>query len=405
MNPSAAYDPEELPEDQPERLSPKTISLWLVAMGLAVFFVTLYLTSANLRSQVADLQGELEPIQATLTAVNTPPPQVLQLGNALAQVEASIKAIDALKPTIAASHINWPAVMASLGSYDPTQLTLTSLVQRGNEITVKGRATSDAVVAAYARSLESTNLYERVVIQSIKALATPLPTAVTTPTPAPTVPPTASPTATCTSTPDLRDPYEPDDTQAKDIYLGQSQLHNFYPAGDVDRVRFLAKAGRLYRVYTSDLAPGVDTLLTVRVGQAAYTSDDSKPGTLRSEVILQVPLGQDLEAEAEIRNRASYGPEMTYRVAVEELIPTPTATATCTPTSWPTNTPLPVPGTPPPQARGPVVPAGTEVAPGTLWASYRKPCGSGLLAISPSRAAAFQGTEFVLLLVLKAGTP
>ncbi len=427
-----AYDIEEYIEEQeqgqePGKLSLRTLSLWLIAGGLAILFATLFLISASIRSGVNQMQADLEPLQATLTAINTPPPEVLALQSTLAPLEASVKALSAFTPTLSAEHVDWAAVMPALGSFDPTQMTILSLTQNGRELALTGRAASEAVVSDYAHSLEASGLFERVAVQSMKTVATPfsvetdtpvvtppptpLPTATPSPVPSPTATttpsPMPSPTATATPTRDQRDAYEPDEPEPRDIYLGQPQLHNFYPADDVDQVRFLAKAGRFYRVLTSDLAPGVDTFLSARVGDAVYTNDDARPGTLSSELSFQVTTGQDVQAIVEIRNRGSYGPKMSYRILVEEFVPTPTTAPTATPP----------PSTATPMAKSAVVasatptaaPAGPATSTGAaaFTAAILPPAGgrSGRNHLAPVGAyyvAPAESIEFVLVVVPKA---
>jgi len=124
----------------------------------------------------------------------------------------------------------------------------------------------------------------------------------------------------------LRDPYEPDDTSPSPIALGETQSHNFQPKGDIDQVAFLAKAGRWYRVATSDLALRVDTALEVSLGLGTttyytYTNDDRGPGDLSSEVVFRVPTVHDVSARVEITNRGQYGPDQVYDITVEEVYP------------------------------------------------------------------------------------
>jgi len=134
----------------------------------------------------------------------------------------------------------------------------------------------------------------------------------------------------------LRDEYEPDDSNPQPIAIGETQTHNFYPVDDTDTVRFLAKAERYYRVFTAGLAMGVDTALTVNVGGMIYTNDDREPRDLSSEVTFQVGADRDAEVLVEVTNRDQYGPDKSYRITVEEIIP-----STPTPTSTPTSTPTP----------------------------------------------------------------
>ncbi len=413
MEASSLVDLEHAPEGQPKGPSAEAIIRWLVVLGLAMFYLPLYLISAGIGREVAGLQCELEPLQAALTRVNTPGPQVVELKSTLDHVQASIGEIEAARPTIAASHYAWPAIMAAIGSYDPARLRLLSITQSGGEIALKGRTVGDSAVAAYAHALESSSLFDRVVVQSMKTVATPAPsptgTPSTTPTPKPSATPEPSPTATPTPTHDPRDAYEPDDSQPRSIFLGKPQTHNFCPANDIDQVRFLAKAGRYYRVSTSGLAPGVDTFLIVRLGDEIYTNDDCKPGSLSSEIIFQVPAGTDLQAVAQIGNRGDYGPDMWYQVTCEEIIPTPTpvrtATATLSPTSTTaptaTMTPSVTPTSAPDAAHGPGGAPREAVA--LAGASPpRKVPGLASLLPGPARNADLCTVEFVIVLVLKA---
>ena len=377
---------------QAEGVSLRTAALWLLAAGLGVFLVTLSLVSGHLRGQAATLQAELKPVQATLAKLNTPEPRLVQTMDALAQLEASTAKLNALKPTLLAGRVDWPAAIVAIGNYDPTQITLLSVTQKDREITVKGRAASDPAVATYARALEGSALFERVAIQSLKTVATPF------------APLTVTPTATATPTPGPQDAYEPDDAQAKDIFLGQPQLHTFFPADDVDRVRFLAKAGRFYRVYTSDLAPGVDTLLSVKLGDLTYSNDDVKPGTLRSEVSFQVG-GADAVALVEVQNRGSYGPEMSYRITAEEYIPTPPPQPTATPSPQPSATPTHTPQ-PTPTATASATPSPTGSVTGTSDAGaapWPRVPGLALSARAAGRATEAGAVEFVIVLTVRAG--
>ncbi len=148
----------------------------------------------------------------------------------------------------------------------------------------------------------------------------------------------ATPTVTLTPTPMLIDAFEPDDVSPKAIALGETQRHNFYPDGDVDRVSFRVKAGRVYGVITSDLAIGVDTVILVSVAGQRYENDDANDGSLASEVYFKAMA--EAVAVASISNKEAYGFGSTYDLTVIELPPTPvpTQTGTQTPSATPTPT-------------------------------------------------------------------
>ncbi len=357
---------EQLPLPQlGPHLSRRTIALWLLAISLAIFFLPLNLVSTTLRDDASNLDAELTSLRASLTVVPTPvPPEMQRVLTPLAQVQNQLNQIGAVYPTLVAPRPDWISIMAAIGNHDPEQIALTTLTQNDarTTLTLVGRAARADAVVAYARMLEETKLFNRVVAQSIQAVPTLTPTLTLTPTatlpptptapPTPTIPPTLTPVPSATptntpipipsATPDLRDQFEPDDFEAKPSALGLPQTHNFYPVGDVDNVYFLAKYGRAYRVYTIDLAPAVDTFLRVSVGGAQYENDDVRPGTLSSEVLF-THNGTDTFALVRIENRAQFGGDKWYKIIAEETLVTPTPAPTATPTPTPTWTLVPSP--------------------------------------------------------------
>ncbi len=325
--PALPNPPPGAPAAAPRWAARVGIVLWLVLAILLVFGLLLLLFSARLRDESARLQADWVTARAALTNVPTPPPSVRELQETLQHAQAQATQIAALRPTFDAPRLDWGAVMTAIANYAPERITLLAVEHAGKTLTLTGTAISQDAAIAYARSLEQSNLFARVTLQSIQILPTP----VFTPTPAP-------PSPTRQPFPDPRDPYEPDDTQPKPIAPNQLTLHSFYPPFDVDTAYWLAKAGRYYRVYTTDLAPGVDTFLTVRIGADVYINDDAKPGALASQVIFP-NAGSDTDALIIVTNRGQFGLDKTYRLGVAEIIPTPTPFPTFTPT--PTNTSTP----------------------------------------------------------------
>ena len=312
--------------------------LWLVVLGLVLFFIPLALISSGARDDADRLQANLGAIQASLTFVPTPPPEIRALMGTLSQVDAQATQVQAVYPTLKAARSGWPALAAAIGNYDPNQLTLTSVTQTDNRVTLSGGASSDAAVVAYSDALQQSGLFSRVIVQSLKVIATPaitLTAAALMPTA--TITPTLTPTATVSPA----DQFEPDDSQPQSIVLGQLQRHNFYPNLDVDQVSFLAKSGRSYRVFTANLAPGVDTALSVSVNGLIYNNDDITPGALTSNVDFQNTSGADAVATIRVTNRGQFGPDEWYDLGAVEVVPTPTGVPPIQPTA--TNTPLPAP--------------------------------------------------------------
>jgi hypothetical protein len=330
--------------------------LWLIALSLAMLILPLYLVSAALRDDVVRLEAALRSNREALAELDTLSPDAQELVNSLAEAEALAVQIEEARANILADHTNWVAVMATIGNYDPRQLALTSLTHDDHRIILDGEAADDSAVMRYARDLEESDLFARVAVESIntipmpRALATPTPTKA--PSPETTLMPTQTitPTVIGTATPRPTDDYETDDFEPRSIALGQPQSHNFYPIYDVDQLKFLAKAGRHYRVFTFDLATGVDTFLAIGVAGISFSNDDRAAGDLSSEVVFQVGVGYDVHAIVKVTNRGQYGPDKRYQISVEEIAPPPTPTpsstptpATNTPTADPTDTLTPTP--------------------------------------------------------------
>ncbi|MEA3407803.1 MAG: hypothetical protein U9R48_06965 [Chloroflexota bacterium] len=268
--------------------------------------------------------------------LKTPDAEAQRLQDTLTELQQSMEEIEKVNIELSAKYTDWPVVMAAIGDYDPSTLTLDSLFQEERRIKLQGKAASEDVVVTYAHRLSDCPEFSRVLIQSIKMLEE----AFTTPTQAPPTATPLEPSPEPTVTPRLVDEYEPDDLEPRTIYAYKPQKHNFYPLYDIDRLKFLAKSGRYYRVHTSKLAVGVDTVLTAKVGDQTYQNDDRAIGDFGSELQFHVSTSYDLEAFVDVTNRGKYGPDQSYEISVEEIAP-PIPTATPSSTPQPTWTPEP----------------------------------------------------------------
>jgi len=131
----------------------------------------------------------------------------------------------------------------------------------------------------------------------------------------------------------LGDAYEPDDPTPRPLAVFEQQQHSFFPSGDVDRVLFGVRVGRLYEIRTYNLAPGVDTVISVDIGGHRFSSDNISPGDLASQVVFVSPM--DGQATAMITNLGQYGAAGTYWLTLTEVVPT--AAASPLPTTSPTS--------------------------------------------------------------------
>jgi serine/threonine protein kinase len=137
------------------------------------------------------------------------------------------------------------------------------------------------------------------------------------------------------------------------LSVGETQLRTFAQEGEVHRLLLRVKEGRAYVITTSNLAVGVDTVLTLNYNGLVLENDDVSPGTLASEVSFTADA--DGTAAITVSNDGLFGPERTYELSamlvpsMATTIPTATfmveatimATATATPIEEPTRTPRP----------------------------------------------------------------
>jgi len=142
----------------------------------------------------------------------------------------------------------------------------------------------------------------------------------------------SAPTATpSTPTPVFVDRYEPNNTleTAFPTAVGATALCEItlWPTGDVDWFRFIGKKGDAYEALTSDLDPGIDTVLTVYdpQGNAIGSNDDYQFGSLASKV--EFSAKTDGNYYARITNKSGGDPaNKTYCFEINQIQGTPTST-------------------------------------------------------------------------------
>jgi hypothetical protein len=135
---------------------------------------------------------------------------------------------------------------------------------------------------------------------------------------------TPTPTRTPPSTPIYVDQYEPNNNlqTAYTMAAGQVlQANTLWPAGDIDYFRFHGKAGSVYEIFTRDLDPGIDTVLTAydTNGNRIASNDDAEPLNRASRVVITA--GQSGFYFASVINRDPTDPvDKTYSIEVREVL-------------------------------------------------------------------------------------
>jgi hypothetical protein len=143
--------------------------------------------------------------------------------------------------------------------------------------------------------------------------------------------PTNTPSTQPTATPIYVDRFEPNNNiqNAYPIQAGAGTYCNLtlWPIGDEDYFRFGVKAGLAYEVTTSNLSPGLDTVLRVfnSQGTPIGTNDDYEQGNRGSQVVFSV--FTDGYYYARVSNVSTEDPaNKTYCIEVTEIEGTPTNT-------------------------------------------------------------------------------
>jgi len=330
------------------------LALWLAAAAVLSLAFPIYRAARVARSEATRLERRVERASATAAALSDSSAVATSEGQ-LAVARSTSEALAGVRDAMATRHVDWVQILGAVGAFDPDSLAITGVAQEGRLLRVQGTAMDDTAVVAYVARLEASGLFSRVSVESIQTVAeaTPGPgQGSRTPTPAGAAAGGGATTPAVTRIPG--DQYEAADATGTLTVPGTAQVRTFHAAGDVDRARFVAKAGRSYRVTTSALGPGVDTVLTVRTNWGVMTNDDVRPGTLASEVTVTAPARAELDILVEVANRGASGDGQGYTLEIAEVVstgtptpaaltatPAPVVTSTSAPTAAATAAPTP----------------------------------------------------------------
>lgn len=367
-------DEDQQGADEPEgRSRLQMVTRLLIGGALSLLMLPMIVLASTLQSENEQLTFMLGPTQTALAGEPVVPEEDQEIGQSIDAAQAQINALVPLQSTLEGSHVDWTRVVPVLSSYDSQRLEVAGLSQTANQLILTGTAENEGAVIAYARQLEDSGYFKRVIVQSITLLDEPFGSPTPEMTPTPTITTTPTPASSGgggggggggSGGSSTEDTYEVDNTQPVPIFIGQPQARTFYPAGDIDNVTFLAKAGRHYTITTANLAPGVDTVLLVSYDDESLKNDDFQPGTLASSISFQAPKKQDVTVMVQITNRGQYGKSQAYLLTIEEVVPTkaPESTPKPRPTEAPTATPRPT-DTPTPDGRDSFEPDDSPVPP------------------------------------------
>jgi Tfp pilus assembly protein PilN len=270
-----------------------SLASWLIVGSLALLFLGLIMVGKTIGGENQFMETRLASIQETLDSEPAPDAEVEQLQSDVTALEGQLFELQSALDELEAGSVNIPLALSVVGGYDHNRMRLTGISQSANRLTLSGEADGEDTVYEYAQRLEQAGTFERVVIQSISA----------------------NPELESWSRPDAPSLAE----VAEEILPGQPQLHNFDPVADVDTFLLKPQPGRTYAVYTTNLPPGVDTVLTVSFGDTTLSNDNERTGLLSSRVEFQAPEERGSQVMIQVVNLGQFGPDMSYLIAVDEL--------------------------------------------------------------------------------------
>lgn len=155
-----------LGEVEPEAPARRPIVLWLVVLSLVILFAPLYLVSSILKGDVGEMQAQLDAMHETLGSASETDAEA-EPESPTAGLMAEINELSAVRSGLVARHVDWPAVLAVVNSYDGARITLNGLSQTENRVLVSGLAADEGAVLAFSQTLNDSGLFTRVIVQSI----------------------------------------------------------------------------------------------------------------------------------------------------------------------------------------------------------------------------------------------
>lgn len=145
--------------------SPGGLGLWLASALLSLLFVLLYTVFGELQADLSRLQACIQTGQ--VLRVSRVAPEELAALRAWAEREGATEEL--LQATLARGqrgNLSWLAVMQRVVPVPPSEVHVTSLVQHGGTLTVRGTVTGAPALEAYVARLRGSSLFSNVQVDS-----------------------------------------------------------------------------------------------------------------------------------------------------------------------------------------------------------------------------------------------
>ncbi|MBK8020060.1 MAG: PilN domain-containing protein [Chloroflexi bacterium] len=143
------------------------LALWLCVLALGVLIVPLTQVESILQEAAVTLAAESDALSLTMTAPAPVPVEEQSETDRLIELRGQVAVVDGMSATLMAGHLDWPAIMASVHTYDSDRIRLTSFQRDGSRLVLDGEALQESDVLTYIDALQSTGYFDQVNIQSI----------------------------------------------------------------------------------------------------------------------------------------------------------------------------------------------------------------------------------------------
>lgn len=168
MTPSRPIDIDILPARyKPQQVSGPVAAAVLVAAVLLFGLAPAYAALRAQRAQTAVLQAQLDDLKAALDQREVNQDQLAEIDTDIAEARARIEQLERELAQVGQGQVPRSQAVGAFVQAQAQTVHITALAQEGGVFTVEGEAVDQAAVVAYARALESSGRFNRVLVLSI----------------------------------------------------------------------------------------------------------------------------------------------------------------------------------------------------------------------------------------------
>jgi len=155
------------PKEKAKKGDSGRLVVWLVALSMAMLFLPLWLMSATLQEDVAQLETEQAQLAEALNLTPTPDAAAEDLRTELLALRNDVVTLEGKIEELAGQSLDWYVVMDLLLQYDQSAMQLTHIAQQERGLIVEGLAENEDSILSYVNTLRQAATFDGVQVQSI----------------------------------------------------------------------------------------------------------------------------------------------------------------------------------------------------------------------------------------------